>query len=144
MMTGKRYWLIAGAAWLWRCCSWARHALDARLPARLARKVGGAYADRLFGKEIVSIDIQMDPGEWDDMIENARQEEYVSCDVTIDGTAFSSAAIRPKGNTSLTGIAGMDSERFSFKIRRTNMSTASPSGGFPSSCSTIPTPTRPT
>ncbi|WP_418427781.1 CotH kinase family protein, partial [Anaerotruncus massiliensis (ex Liu et al. 2021)] len=117
MMTGKRYWLIAGAAMalavlLLLGMLWMPASLRASL-----EKSGGAYADRLFGKEIVSIDIQMDPGEWDDMIENARQEEYVSCDVTIDGTAFSSVAIRPKGNTSLTGIAGMDSERFSFKIR---------------------------
>ncbi|WP_306575011.1 CotH kinase family protein [Anaerotruncus massiliensis (ex Togo et al. 2019)] len=116
-MTGKRYWLIAGAAMalavlLLLGMLWMPASLRASL-----EKSGGAYADRLFGKEIVSIDIQMDPGEWDDMIENARQEEYVSCDVTIDGTEFSSAAIRPKGNTSLTGIAGMDSERFSFKIR---------------------------
>ena len=68
MMTGKRYWLIAGAAMalavlLLLGMLWMPASLRASL-----EKSGGAYADRLFGKEIVSIDIQMDPGEWDDMI----------------------------------------------------------------------------
>ena len=76
------------------------------------------YESELFNTEkIIQIDIQMDEKDWDDMLENAIAEEYYSCDVIVNGQAFYSVAIRPKGNTSLSAIAMDDTtDRFSLKL----------------------------
>lgn len=76
------------------------------------------YAEKLFDKNAVStIDIQMDPEEWHNMLDNALQEEYVKCDVVINGETIYNVGIRPKGNTSLTQVANDPStDRVSFKF----------------------------
>ncbi|PYG89550.1 CotH protein [Ruminiclostridium sufflavum DSM 19573] len=75
------------------------------------------YTTKLFDEnKIISIDIKADESEWENMLENATQEEYIPCDVTINGTTFESVGIRPKGNSSLSMVAGSDSDRFSFKF----------------------------
>ncbi len=75
------------------------------------------YATSLFHKDsILTVDITVDPEEWESMLENALNEEYISCDITINGTTYSQVGIRPKGNTSLTSIANSDSDRYSFKV----------------------------
>lgn len=75
------------------------------------------YATSLFHKDsIMAVDITVDPEEWESMLENALNEEYISCDITINGTTYSQVGIRPKGNTSLTSIANSDSDRYSFKV----------------------------
>lgn len=76
------------------------------------------YAEKLFDKNAVStIDIQMDPEEWQNMLDNALQEEYVKCDVVINGETIYNVGIRPKGNTSLTQVANdPNTDRVSFKF----------------------------
>lgn len=76
------------------------------------------YAEKLFDKNAVStIDIQMDPEEWHNMLDNALQEEYVKCDVVINGETIYNVGIRPKGNTSLTQVANdPNTDRVSFKF----------------------------
>ena len=76
------------------------------------------YAEKLFDKESVStIDIQIDEDEWDEMLQNAINEEYVKCNLVINGETFYNVGIRPKGNTSLTQVASdPDTDRFSFKF----------------------------
>ncbi|CDM69042.1 Hypothetical protein CM240_1884 [Clostridium bornimense] len=76
------------------------------------------YETELFNHDkIINLDISIDEDSWDDMLENALSEEYVSCDVTVNGKAFKNVAIRPKGNTSLTSVANDDTtDRYSFKI----------------------------
>ncbi len=76
------------------------------------------YAEKLFDKNAVStIDIQMDPKEWQNMLDNALQEEYVKCDVVINGETIYNVGIRPKGNTSLTQVANdPNTDRVSFKF----------------------------
>jgi len=76
------------------------------------------YQDKLFDtSEILDINIVMDDSKWDEMLQNARQEEYYECDVVINGTAFKQVGIRPKGNTSLSSIASdPDNNRYSFKL----------------------------
>lgn len=75
------------------------------------------YASKLFGENsIISIDIKADAGEWQNMLDNATKEEYISCDVTINGITYQSVGIRPKGNSSLSSVANSDSDRFSFKF----------------------------
>ena len=76
------------------------------------------YEEKLFDtSEIIDINIVMDDEKWNEMLENASQEEYYECDVVINGTTFKSVAIRPKGNTSLSAIAkDPDNNRYSFKL----------------------------
>lgn len=75
------------------------------------------YESKLFNKDgVISIDIKADEDDWANMLENATQEEYISCDVTINGETFESVGIRPKGNSSLSTVANSDSDRYSFKF----------------------------
>lgn len=76
------------------------------------------YQDELFDtSDIINIDIVMDFEKWSEMLQNARQEEYYECNVVVNGTTFKRVGIRPKGNTSLSSIAGdPDNNRYSFKL----------------------------
>lgn len=78
-------------------------------------KASATYSEKLFDRSYVhTIDISM--SNWDKFIENATSEEYYAADVIIDGEVFKSVAIRAKGNTSLSTVASLGSERYSFKI----------------------------
>lgn len=73
------------------------------------------YEDRLFDNSRVhTIDITMN--DWDELIANAVSEEYYTANVVIDGEAYKNVGLRAKGNTSLTTVASLGSERYSFKI----------------------------
>lgn len=73
------------------------------------------YEDRLFDQSKVhTIDIDME--DWDEFIANATTEEYYEANLVIDGEDYNNVAIRGKGNTSLSSVAAMDSDRYSFKI----------------------------
>lgn len=95
-------------------------------PESLAAAVGAGpdggvaveYEEKLFGtEEPLSVNILMDAGDWEDMLENAISEEYYQCDVEINGQAFYRVGIRPKGNTSLTSIVNdPDTDRYSLKL----------------------------
>jgi spore coat protein CotH len=76
------------------------------------------YETKLFDHDtIMTVDIQVDEDSWNSMIENATSEEYIICDVIINGERYTNVGIRPKGNTSLTQIASDDTtDRYSFKI----------------------------
>ncbi|MGN0618439.1 MAG: CotH kinase family protein [Ruminiclostridium sp.] len=74
-----------------------------------------AYESRLFDtSKVHTIDIVMN--DWDSFIENCENEEYSLCAAVIDGEAFRNIAIRAKGNTSLSTVSRMNSQRYSFKI----------------------------
>ncbi len=76
-----------------------------------------SYADNLFDTSYIhSINIDVNQSDWQGMLENASAEEYVSCDVTIDGTTVKNVAIRTKGNSSLRTVQSSGSDRYSFKI----------------------------
>ena len=71
--------------------------------------------ESLFDKSYVhTIDIEID--NWTTFIDNATGEEYVACNVTIDGEKVNNVGLRAKGNTSLSSVATMGSEKYSFKI----------------------------
>lgn len=76
------------------------------------------YEDALFDtSKVLEINITIDEAEWNDMLENATQEEYHECDVAVNGTTFYQVGIRTKGNTSLSAIAmDPDNNRYSFKL----------------------------
>lgn len=76
-----------------------------------------SYQDKLFDDSVVhSLDISVDESDWAELIENASGKEYTLCSLTIDGESFSSAAIRTKGNTSLSSVQSLGGERYSFKV----------------------------
>lgn len=73
------------------------------------------YENRLFDTTRVhTIDIVID--DWETFLSTAQEEQYAACSVIIDGEACKNVAIRGKGNTSLSNVASMDSQRYSFKI----------------------------
>ena len=73
------------------------------------------YEDRLFDTSTVhTIDIEME--DWDGFIAGCEDEEYVLCDLVIDGERYDNVAIRAKGNTSLSSVSALGSERYSFKV----------------------------
>ncbi len=78
-----------------------------------SRTVG--YESRLFDTaKVHTIDIVID--DWEGFLSTAQSEEYTLCDVVIDGETVSGVGIRGKGNTSLSSVSAMDSERYSFKV----------------------------
>ena len=73
------------------------------------------YETRLFDTtRLHTIDIVMD--DWDTFIEGCEDEEYEPCAVVIDGESYKNVAIRAKGNTSLSSVRQLGSQRYSFKI----------------------------
>ena len=84
------------------------------LGIQAASKIMG-YESRLFDtSKVHTIDIAID--DWDTFLDTAQNEEYSVCSVVIDGEAISNVGIRGKGNTSLSTVSSMDSDRYSFKI----------------------------
>ena len=77
------------------------------------------YESTLFDtSEIMTVNIIMDEGQWQELLDNAISEEYYACDVEINGKTISNVGIRTKGNTSLSSIANdPDTDRYSFKIK---------------------------
>jgi spore coat protein CotH len=78
-----------------------------------------AYATEVFNsQEIMSVDIQMSETAWQELLDNATDEEYVSADVVVNGKTYKNVGIRCKGNTSLSQVASDDTtDRYSFKIK---------------------------
>lgn len=73
------------------------------------------YENRLFATDRVhTIDIVMN--DWESFIETCENEEYSMCSVIIDGENYSNIGIRAKGNTSLSNVSQMNSDRYSFKL----------------------------
>jgi spore coat protein CotH len=76
-----------------------------------------AYAEKLFSTDRVhSLDIIVDESDWNEMLENAGDEEYIAASLVLDGESIKTVGIRPKGNSSLSQIEQTDSDRYSFKI----------------------------
>ena len=75
------------------------------------------YESSLFDTDsVIEVDVSIDEDDWADLLENAINEEYYTCDVTINGTTYKDVGFRAKGNTSLSQVASSDSDRYSFKI----------------------------
>ena len=63
-------------------------------------KIDAEYADKIFGTDIISIEIIADEAEWQEMLDNATKEQFIMVDVIVNGTKFQNVGIRPKGNSS--------------------------------------------
>ncbi len=84
------------------------------LGIQAAEKVMG-YENRLFdASKVHTVDIVMN--DWDEFIETCENEQYAVCNVLIDGELYTNIGIRAKGNTSLSSVSQMNSDRYSFKI----------------------------
>ncbi len=76
------------------------------------------YESKLFGDEILTIDIQVDEEDWQELLNNAAAKEYIPADLTINGETFDSVGLRAKGNSSLTQVAQMKgSDRYSLHFK---------------------------
>jgi len=74
------------------------------------------YASRLFDDgRVHTIDIVMP--DFDELLADALDEEYMLCDVVIDGEAVYNVGIRTKGNNSLHLTSRYGLNRYSFKIK---------------------------
>ena len=76
------------------------------------------YINKVFNKERVNeIDITVNEKDWEGLLKNAIEKEYIMGDITINGEKFSSVGIRAKGNSSLKMVASDDTtDRYSLKI----------------------------
>ncbi|MGO4987049.1 CotH kinase family protein [Gallicola sp. Sow4_E12] len=75
------------------------------------------YATKIFGADIISIEIIADETDWQEMLDNATSEQYIMADVIVNGTKFKNVGVRPKGNSSLSQVASSDSDRYSFRLQ---------------------------
>lgn len=82
-----------------------------------AVKIQPSYAEKVFGTDIISIEIIADEKDWQGMLDNATSEEYIMVDVIVNGTKFQKVGIRPKGNSSLSQVARSNSDRYSFRLQ---------------------------
>lgn len=81
------------------------------------------YESRLFDtSKVHSIDIVMD--DWEGFLETCEDEEYTACTVIIDGDSYKNVAIRAKGNTSLSTVSQLGSDRYSLKIELDHYNSA--------------------
>lgn len=68
--------------------------------------------------QVTDISIDIDEADWNWLLENASQEEFKSCNITINGETYYNVGIRPKGNSSLSSVVSDDTtDRYSFKIK---------------------------
>ena len=66
---------------------------------------------------VLDIQIVADNADWEEMLQNATAEEYISATVIINGKKVENVGIRPKGNSSLSQVAAdSTTDRYSFKI----------------------------
>ena len=75
------------------------------------------YADIFEKDRVIDIDIDVSEDDWATILYDPMAEEYVSADVTVDGTKVSDVGIRAKGNSSLMSVANSDSDRFSLRVK---------------------------
>lgn len=75
------------------------------------------YATKIFGTDIISIEIIADEDDWKKMLDNAINEQYIMANVIVNGKRFNNVGIRPKGNSSLTQVASSESDRYSFRLQ---------------------------
>lgn len=74
--------------------------------------------EEVFPKDkIVDVKITIDEDEFQDMLDNASNEEIKTASVDYNGHHFDNVGIRTKGNLTLRSVVQMtDSDRYSFKL----------------------------
>ncbi|MFJ5767016.1 CotH kinase family protein [Lysinibacillus sp. NPDC093210] len=76
-----------------------------------------SYETLVFNKsKVTTVDIEIPQEDWEDMLENAADEELKQGNITINGKTIENVAIRTKGNLSLRSVVNSDSDRYSLKV----------------------------
>lgn len=71
-----------------------------------------------FGQgSIIDINVEISEADWQDVTANARDEEYHSADITVNGTKVTNVGFRTKGFSSLMSVSNSDSDRYGFKVK---------------------------
>ena len=75
------------------------------------------YDTLLFDQSRVhEINVLISGEDWADLCENPTKETKYTVSVTVDGETYRNVAFKTKGNSSLSAVAAMDSDRYSFKL----------------------------
>ena len=83
------------------------------------------YESGLFATDRVhTMDIVVDEGDWQELLDNASAKEYIAVNLVIDGNAVNNVGFRTKGNSSLSSIVSSESDRYSFKVEFDHYATA--------------------
>lgn len=84
-------------------------------PEPATEEILPAYAEKLFDTSFVhTLDITMPAENWQTFLDTCTDKAYWACDLTIDGEFFGNAAIRAKGNSSMSMVG--NGNKYSFKI----------------------------
>ncbi len=76
------------------------------------------YYGTVFGQgEVTDINVEISEEDWQDILDNAEDEEYHSADITVNGMTAENVGFRTKGFSSLSSVVKSDSDRFGFKIK---------------------------
>ena len=75
------------------------------------------YQKRLFGEEIIALDIIANEGDWQGLIANAQTKEWIPVDLIINGELISTVGVRTKGNSSLSQGARSGGGRYSLQFK---------------------------
>lgn len=67
-------------------------------------------------ERVVTVRLVMAEKDWQWLLSNARNEQYVRADFWYDGYRYPNAGVRAKGNSSLMSVAGSGSPRLSLKV----------------------------
>ncbi|WP_297957001.1 carbohydrate-binding domain-containing protein [uncultured Ruminococcus sp.] len=75
--------------------------------------------DQLYGsffdqKQVHKIDVKMSENDWKNFLSVCKNEEWVPCDLTIDGEEFKNVGIRAKGNSSIMMV---NNGKYSFRFK---------------------------
>ncbi|MCL2035004.1 MAG: CotH kinase family protein [Oscillospiraceae bacterium] len=75
------------------------------------------YQRKLFGDDIITIDIKVGDEDWQSLLDNAQAKEWISGDLIINGEQISTVGIRTKGNSSLSQMGRTQSDRYSLQFK---------------------------
>ena len=82
-----------------------------------ADKSGITYDTLLFDhSRIHEINIKISEEDWADLCKNPTDETKYTVTVTVDDEEYRNVTFKTKGNSSLSSVAKMDSDRYSFKL----------------------------
>ncbi|GLC90019.1 CotH kinase family protein [Lysinibacillus piscis] len=76
-----------------------------------------SYENIIFNEnKVTTVDIEIAEEDWQDMLDNAADEEIQQATITVNGKKVDNVGIRTKGNSSLTSVVNSDSNRYSLKV----------------------------
>lgn len=91
---------------------------DNSVPEQQPNPVSEPEYGEFFKKPYVhSLNLEMTQEQWNDILKHRLDRTYRSVDLTIDGMRFENAAVRTRGNSSLTSASAIATTRVPLKIK---------------------------